>query len=287
MGNEALEQLADAFRNENADEPARLAALGRLLAAYDPVSPLPPDARRHAGGLVAALLSPLAKREAERAAAHLPLHQREEFVADALIHVFASRNQQGKPRICAFSVAGATHGRLVCWLRQVMLRLLQSARRATRRRPKPVAMPADQASAAPGPAEVAEARDPAWAAPLRQGDLAALAEVPAKLRVRLVAVTGAWLRVPAETWEAWLSDYESACDVSLVRPCPPAALLRSDNANQFVVGLASALKTTAGTLNGVRYQQIPRFRQVLEYLGGTDDPSGAGLRTDGARLPGA
>jgi hypothetical protein len=244
-------------------------ALGQLLDAYAAGTP-------GAGDLVFGLLSPLARREAGQAATHLPLYQRDDFVADALLHVFAAPNALGRPRICSFSVEGSSHGRLVCWMRRVIQRLLQSTRRASRRRPAPVALPETLESAEVGPDAVAEGRDPFWAAPLRRADLDSLSAVPATLRVRLVAITGAWGRVPAETWEGWLREYERGTGIALTRPCPPDGLLTSANVHQFFTALAGPLGTSVSALNAVLYNQLPRFRAVFEYLAEGDYPSDAG-----------
>ncbi len=285
MDHEALEHLADIYRDADNAEPARMAALGRLLESY--ASAPTAEGRRAAGGLVYSLLQPLAAGIAGRAAHHLPARQRDEFVADALVHVFAAHGRQGVPRICLFDISGSTPGRLVCWLQQVIRRLLQSVRRTNRRRPIGADLPRDVPSTDPGPDAAAEAGDPFWAAPLRRADIDALHAVPATLRVRLVAVTGAWLRLPDGVWESWLGEYEAGRGLALGRPCPPASLLASDNVHQFFQGLAESLGTTVGALNGVRYQQLPRFRQVLEYLHGGDDPIEAGPRTEDAGRPGA
>jgi len=263
-----------------------MAALGRLLAAYSPAAPGDPADRRAAGDAVFLLLEPLARRAAAHAARHLPARRRDDFVADAVTHVLAAHGRDGRPRICAFEVAGATQGRLVCWLRTITRRLLQSERRAARRRPPAAELPESLPSREEAPDAVAARLDRAWDRPLKGHDLAVLAGLAPRLRVLLVAVTTAWTRVPAAVWESWLSDYEADLGRPLARPCPPAALLAADNVNRLFVGLADSLGTTVGTLNGVRYQQLRRFSGVLEYPLDAADPSEAGPRTEDSGRPG-
>jgi hypothetical protein len=265
MTHEAIQRLAACYREAGEDAPAQMAALGQLLIAYGPSSS--PGVRQQAGSEVYLLLEPIARPEAERAARHLPVNDREDFVAGAMNHVFVHHGSQGVPRVCAFRTEGSTTGRLVCWFRQVFQKLMLSARRKARRT-LPASGLSDWQPVGDGHPEPSEQiHEPEWRAPLSSGDLEELAGLAAVLRVKLVAITAAWLRVPARTWERWLGEYAKACGVELERPCPPPGLLASPNVNQFFQGLAVALGTSVGSLHGVKYQQLPRFRSRLDYLG--------------------
>jgi hypothetical protein len=265
MTHEAIQRLVADYREAGEDAQAQMAALGQLLIAYGPSSST--AVRQQAGSEVYRLLEPLARPEAERAARHLPANDREDFVAVALNHVFVHHGSQGMPRVCAFRTEGSTPGRLVCWFRQVFHKLMLSARRKARRT-LPASGLNDWQPVCDGRPEPAEQiHEPEWRAPLSEGDLEELAGLSPLLRVKLVAITAAWLRVPAGTWEHWLDEYAQVCGVELERPCPPLALIASPNVNQFFQGLAVALGTSVGSLHGVKYQQLPRFRSRLDYLG--------------------
>src|SRR4051812_44021629 len=109
MGLDALEAIAEAARDQTVDESVRMDALGCLLDAYDPESATRES--RFAGDVVSDLLGPTVRRVALRAARCLPAQLRDEFVEDAMSHVFVSRGSQGRPRICSFEARGATQGR--------------------------------------------------------------------------------------------------------------------------------------------------------------------------------
>lgn len=265
MNDEAIQRLAADYREAEGDQ-ARMAALGQLLIAYSPAGPHH-EVRRLAGDAVCRLLEPLARPLAQRAARRLPANDQEDFVASALSHAFVLPGDDGRPRICRFRTEGSTTGRLVCWFRQVFQKLLLTQLRKNGRS-RPSAGLADWQAVEDrqhGPGE--QFREPEWKVPLPAADVEVLAGLAPVLRVKLVAITAAWLRLPGGLWGRWLDEYARKEGVTLSRPCPPESLIASPNVNQFFQGLAEALGTTVGSLQGVKHQQLPRFRSRLVYLG--------------------
>lgn len=265
MSPATIERLSTLFRDDAQEGPARLSALGQLLVAYEASVAQDDDTHRRLGDAVYRLLDPHARPLAVKQSRQLPQYVQGEFVQEALVRLFVQRDSQGRPRICGFDTRGATLGQLRAWMGQVFMKHRLTVYRQLKRVPEHQPLGEEHGSARSGPTDSCVVSDEQEL--LGHEDVARLAALSVKTRVKLVAITLAWGRLPEGVWDRWLSEYARVCHVVLARPCPPESLRSSPNTYQFFQGLATALKTTVGSLHGVFYHQLPRLREELEYLG--------------------
>jgi DNA-directed RNA polymerase specialized sigma24 family protein len=270
MNPNALDGLVRTCQDETLPPATRDAALEALIVHYQAghaPDPLPGQPRlTEAGqGALAALtrvlrepIERVAQQAAHRAGCwESDPHLAEELRNDALAEVLLPRACT-PARICTWR---PDQGSLAAWLHKVLTNVRRDRQRE-KQKFKQVSPNVEQQMCGGEPE--AEVLCEPWLErlghPFSAADLKELAGWSVQVRLELLCLAGLAHKVPAQSWEEWLTAWEGERGRSLSRPFPPIAFATLDEPCHRVRPLAGLLGCPVNTL-------VQRWRRHRERLG--------------------
>jgi hypothetical protein len=265
MEQDTLALHAQTFTDEKRTSEERMRALRLLLAIYRRgqlpdrdrgTCGLTPSAH-HALGLLTNMLGPIIEETAQEVACRAG-RWGASLADEALDEILLPRGAQ-RSRLARYR---PQRGSFESWLRVVLWNLVRNRKREAQRLAQRQKRHQEQwqpPRTSRWPADLSHI-DPL--ARFSDDDLARVRGWRGRLRVELLCLAGLWLKVPAETWERWLQEYEKEREVMLDRPFPPADFLELDDRKARIQPLAVALHLKGNTL----VQNWKRFRDLLDTL---------------------
>jgi hypothetical protein len=234
---------AGVYSNADASLDRRQEALQRLIEGYraelESGCPLPPGGW---GNTLTRLLQRQVENVARMTTRGSTATERNEFAADAIRLICAPRETK-PPRICKYEPWA---GPLEPWLSQVLNRCWIDQCRKQRAQ-----LPLREAALVPGRIDAPSL----FAEPFGSRDLHCLERWNVQDRIKLLGLSGLFVKVPNDCWESWVVEYEAARGFALDRPFPSLGVRSLDSHSERKGPLGLALKIPTNTLDVYWYRK--------------------------------